>query len=195
MDSNELKDIQDLFNSKEKWDAFIELYYEAKDVLIDNWIKDVFNGVKHLYEIDSTHSQGWTFLANDKERWMKLFPTETGENGVSICFELNGWTFSLYVNKKYCNADNVRGAIDSNVIERWFNDFNGDKTNYWVLSKTVPQSIIGVADSAKSLEKELYYWHVNKDGIAKQIWHLFQSFLNDEFRSLLIRLYNVSKIR
>jgi hypothetical protein len=177
MTEQQFLEIGRLFDSQEKWDAFVELCYK-KDPLRHYWFNNTIDAVEQLVLNHPGHN-GWKLIRGDF--WIRLSPVETGQESLSIHIDFWGRWAGVWINANLHNPETVVSLLEE-YSSGLLPALPGFVTNNepWVpMTKTIPADIINYEKDPKTFDSFMYTWNSRKDAVAKRIFdEFFESVLN-----------------
>lgn len=188
----EVKQVLALFDSADKWNAFIEIS-NMREKLI-NELKDRL--VIELKKItgNSLADSGWDFYADYSV--IEIKPIYT--SNIDIRIEWNSWNSSnmpwcrravcVWVDARSINSTNVFNLIKSEKERLPLQDYEENIQNHsWLpFIKQIPSKIFNVDDNITSVEECLYMAKDDAAQLAKNLWeNIFKPFANKETAYLL----------
>ena len=184
----DINEILTLFDSREKWTAFIDLS-NKRDALVNELHTRLTTELEKIANerlIDS----GWDFCAyNYSYGQIHMYPKDISQ--ISIMMETRSWGVewyrrcaSIYVNEK-CVDDiySVFNRIKECIPELPMAGFQDNRhNNAWHLFvKQIPAAVFNVESHVKSYEECLFMAKDNAQQLAKNIWEeVFQPFANKD---------------
>lgn len=182
----DINDILALFDSREKWTAFIELS-KKRDALVNELHTRLTTELEKIANerlIDS----GWDFCA-DENRNGQIYMCPKDTSLISIMIETWNWKSdwyrrcaSIYVcepRKSIAVFNRIKECIPK-LPMAGFQD-NIHDSRYHLFVKQIPATVFNVESHVKSYEECLYMAKDNAQQLAKNIWEeVFQPFANKE---------------
>lgn len=177
-----IDDVAELFDTYEKWEAFIDLYYQ-KDSIKYHW----FNKLKMRIESDFNKNkiEGWSCkpfkLGIDDVRW---FLKEFGEN--SICLALEANKISVWCNNAVFESDKARELLRNDLkYEELYNklitigSLSGEGEGGYFVSENIKFLSLGTPDSLA------WYAQGHTEDFLKKIVDIVEKFTTPEITLLL----------
>ena len=184
----EVNTVLSLFDSTEKWKAYIELANMKQD-LVSELKKRLITELRKVAETNLADS-GWDFFADD-EYYIYIKPK--GSLLIGIGIEWGWWDNSTYpwckrgaclwVDAKNANSRNVFNEIKSCEDSLPLDDYDENIENHgWFpFIKEIPSTIFDVDESTTSVEGCLYRAKDNAVQLANVLWkEVFEPFANKE---------------
>ena len=184
----EVYTVLSLFDSTEKWNAYIELANMKQD-LVSELKKRLITELRKVAETNLAGS-GWEFFA-DNEYNIYIKPKDSLLIGIGI--EWRWWDNSanpwckrgafLWVDANNANSRNVFNEIKSCRDSLPLDDFEENIENHgWLpFIKEIPSTIFDVDESITSVEGCLYMAKDNAAQLANNLWkEVFEPFANKE---------------
>lgn len=184
----EVNTVLSLFDSTEKWKAYIELANMKQD-LVSELKKRLITELRKVAETNLAGS-GWEFFA-DNEYNIYIKPKDSLLIGIGI--EWRWWDNSanpwckrgacLWVDARNANSPNVFNEIKSCEDSLPLDDYEENIENHgWLpFIKEIPSTIFDVDESTTSVEGSLYRAKDNAAQLANDLWkEVFEPFANKE---------------
>lgn len=184
----EVNIVLSLFDSTEKWKAYIELANMKQD-LVSELKKRLITELRRVAETNLAGS-GWEFFA-DNEYNIYIKPKDSLLIGIGI--EWKWWDNSanpwckrgacLWVHAKNANSRNVFNEIKSCEDSLPLDDYeeNIENHGWFPFIKVIPSTIFDVDESTTSVEGCLYRAKDNAAQLANDLWkEVFEPFANKE---------------
>ncbi len=188
----EVKQILELFDSAEKWNAFIEL---------SNMRKNLINELKHRLQVElkkitdkNLIDSKWSFYFDNN--FIAIRPTEAPLIGITI--EWNCWNDSrtpwcrrgvcVWVDASKTNSWDIFNSIKANIHLLPMQEYEENIQNHaWLpFIKQIPSKIFNVDDSIVSVEECLYMAKDNAKQLAENLWkEVFKPFANKEVADII----------
>ena len=191
----EVNTVLSLFDSADKWNAYIEL---------SNMKQDLVNELKERLRIElgkiadsNLSGSGWEFYSDDKYIFIK--PKGTLLIGIGIEWRwwdnaVNPWCKRgafLWVDANNANSRNVFDEIKSCKGSLPLNNYeeNIENHGWFPFIKEIPSTVFDVDDSITSVEGCLYKAKDNAGQLAKDLWiEVFEPFANKECADVFCRI-------
>ena len=183
----EVNIVLSLFDSADKWKAYIELVNIKQDLV--NELKNRL--LVELRKVAETNlvGSGWYFYFDNKNSiYIKIETTPV----VGVVIDFGYWNSDcpwckrgvcLWVDSNNANSSDISNAIksckDSLPLDNYEDNIHN---NAWFpFIKKIPSTIFDVDDSITSMEECLYRAKDNAEQLAKELWkEVFEPFANKE---------------
>ena len=185
----EIKKVMALFDSKDKWNAFIELS-NMRTELVNELKKRLIIELKKIAESSLTDS-GWIFDANYD--YIKMNPI--GSNIVGVVIQWSCWNepwskrdACIWVNANNIDSFKVYDKIKSYRMQLPLQDYEENIHNHrWLpFVKQIPAKVFKVDNDTTSVEKCLYMAKDNAPQLATNLWEeVYKPFANKEIADLM----------
>ena len=188
----EVKKILALFDSAEKWNAFIELS-NMRNTMVDELKSRLLVELRRIANkklIDS----GWELVSDNNNISIKPIDTPL----IAIKIEWSWWNAhntpwcirgaSVWIDANSTNCNNVFDMIKSNKERLPLQDYEENIQNHkWFpFIKQIPASVFNVNDDITSVEECLYMAKDNAEQLAMNIWeNVFRPFATKENADLM----------
>lgn len=191
MDSMNEEKLMELFDSSEKWSAFIGLS-NMKNQLLDRLKSRLLNELKIIANKELTNTM-WSF-DYDKNH-ISIKPTGSPQIGITI--EWNYWNENfpwcirgacIWVDCKKTNGAVVFNNIKANSHLLPMHNYEENAQNHeWLpFIKQIPSKVFEVGDSQISVEECLYMAKDNARRLAENIWEeVFEPFAKKEYANIM----------
>lgn len=191
MDSMNEEKLMELFDSSEKWSAFIGLS-NMKNQLLDRLKSRLLNELKIIANKELTNTM-WSF-DYDKNH-ISIKPTGSPQIGITI--EWNYWNKNfpwcirgacIWVDCKKTNGAVVFNNIKANshLLPMHNYDENAQNQGWLPFIKQIPSKVFEVGDSQISVEECLYMAKDNARRLAENIWEeVFEPFAKKEYANIM----------
>lgn len=191
----EVNTVLSLFDSADKWNAYIELSNMKQD-LVNELKKRLLTELRKVAEINLFGS-GWNFFADNESIYIK--PKGTLLIGFGI--EWKWWNYSanpwckrgacLWVDAQNANSRNVFDEIkfrkESLPLDNY--EENIENHGWFPFIKKIPSTVFNVNDSITSVEECLYRAKDNAEQLAKDLWkEVFEPLANKECADMFFRI-------
>ena len=191
----EVNTVLSLFDSVDKWNAYIELSNMKQD-LVNELKKRLLTELRKVAEINLFGS-GWNFFADNESIYIK--PKGTLLIGFGI--EWKWWNYSanpwckrgacLWVDAQNANSRNVFDEIkfrkESLPLDNY--EENIENHGWFPFIKKIPSTVFNVNDSITSVEECLYRAKDNAEQLAKDLWkEVFEPLANKECADMFFRI-------
>ncbi len=180
----EVKHVLDLFDSAEKWKAYIELSNMREGLL--NELKSRLLKEIQIIAKDRLDNHAWLFECDNNHIIIK--PAETLLIGITI--EWQWWSYpflrrgaAIWVDAKNSDSYSVFEKLKTNKHILPLQDYEENIQNHeWFpFKKQIPSITFNVDDSVTSVEECLYMAKDNAQQLAENIWNeVFQPFASRE---------------
>lgn len=184
-----IREILELFDTKEKWYAFIELS-QKRDALVKELNSRLITELKAIAKESLTDS-GWSFESSSG--WFYIFPT--GDSDIRVIIEPQWWNHewcrrgvSLWGNHDYLDNYRVVKKLWENKPLLPINEFEETIKNHgwFMFTKSIPSGVFGVESQVTSYEECIFGAKDNPRQLAKNLWEeVFQPFAKKEIADLL----------
>ena len=183
----EINDILALFDSREKWTAFIDLS-NKRDALVNELHTRLTTELEKIAN-ERLNDSGWNFCADrNGDGQIYMYPKEISQ--ISIMIETRSWEIewyrrcaSIYVYEPCVKNIDVFNRIKECIPELPMAGFQDNKHNspYHLFVKQIPATVFNVESHVKSYDECLYMAADNAQQLAKNIWEeVFQPFANKD---------------
>ncbi|MFN8284710.1 MAG: hypothetical protein U0U67_15915 [Chitinophagales bacterium] len=171
---NYINETEKIFNSLEKWNAYLELI-EIKRDIISKWYNDLEESIKNkVNEIE--HINDWKFIHYDINEF-GWYLNGYEEGSITIFNEYN--QLNIWVNGNKFNTNDILFKYkDSKLFNSYFNEADEIGINNSYLAKSKRVSINGIRD----YDSLAYYANKEKKEhiiLTKIISDFFIHFMND----------------
>ena len=183
----EFSEIGKLFNSQEKWDAFLELWY-VKDNLRNHWYDETVLQVRKLCE---AHADGGAWVVSSGYYWIRLSPRETGQESLSINVDFSQRNASLWINANLFDAKITSSEVLVNgaILLPCLPGFVSYNHPWCPMLKAIPTDIINYEADWKTFDSFMYKWAHSDGAIAKRTYsEFFEPVLNAKVADLFSRI-------
>ena len=187
----EVKHILELFDSAEKWNAFIELSNMREKLVYELKSRLVFE-LQKISEKYIANSR-WEFFYDNNINIISIRPIDTPLIGIAI--EWPTWNFSW-------SKRSAAVRIEANKIDSFFvfekikknrhrlpmQDFEENIQNHgWFpFIKQIPANVFNVKDEISSFEECLYIANKNPELLANNLWkEVFEPFAKKEYADIM----------
>lgn len=182
--------VLNLFDSKEKWSAYIELS-NMREALVRELKTRLLKEIRLLAD-KNTANTGWIF--EDYSHLLYIRPDSTSL--IRIDIEWDMWKYAWYRRgvsvqldcdnlKNYWTkvTDNIKALVRTLPLT----DYHENYENEWLpFVKQIPAHVFDVTNDVTSVEECLYMAKDNAKQLATNIWdNVFQPFMNPEYSKLL----------
>ena len=185
----EVNKVLTLFDSKDKWNAFIELSNMKLELI--NELKDrLACELKKIAESSLTDS-GWTFYAD--YNYMRIDPIEPKLVGITI--EWSCWNepwskrgACIWVNANNIDSFKIYEKIKSYSMQLPLQDYEENIQNHrWFpFVKQIPAKVFEVDNDTTSVEKCLYMAKDHAPQLARNLWEeVYKPFANKGIADLM----------
>jgi len=189
MNQELFKQAMTMFNSPEKWNAFIELVSQ-KDNIIDQWFLKLTESAKKKFLAEDL-VQGWEF-----KTWgtfgMKWYLKEYGENSISLILD-NG-AFSLYAEPNFNNLEVIQKLLKTEIFAPLLQCFNRFDSLYQEGGKLITEdknfSFGSPYDSKFDFDRLAWYAGNKSKDFLNQISEKVNKFRKDEKMNFLLNQLN-----
>ena len=110
MTEKQFLEIGRLFDTQEKWDAFLELCYK-KDPLRRHWFHETIDSLEGLFLRHPGHD-GWNLIRGDF--WIRLSPSATGQDSLSINIDFWNRKSCVWINANLHDSGTVARLLEEN---------------------------------------------------------------------------------
>lgn len=191
MDSMNEEKLMELFDSSEKWSAFIGLS-NMKNQLLDRLKSRLLNELKIIANKELTNTM-WSF-DYDKNH-ISIKPTGSPQIGITIEWKYWNENFPwcirgacIWVDCKKTNGAVVFNNIKANshLLPMHNYDENAQNQEWFPFIKQIPSKVFEVGDSQISVEECLYMAKDNARRLAENIWEeVFEPFAKKEYANIM----------
>ncbi len=189
----DINKILELFDSREKWNAYIELSY-LRSALVNELISRLKSQLCSIAE-DRLMDSGWGFNFYDNGQ-ISIYLKRN--SSMRIMIETSSWGnewyrrgASIYVNPSMVDCNTVFDAINANKHLLPMADYVDNKENslWHLFVKQIPARIWGVENNVTSFDECLFGAKDNAQDLARNIWNdVFQPFAKKEIANLMLNM-------
>ena len=176
-----LEQAKEIFNSFEKWNAFLELY-KIKDQLRGLWFQELEDAVCRKVNCIPDLKNKWSFR-KDQINSYGWYINEHGEDSLLVCFDYN--QFCIYIDgEEYDRVGIIEKYRKTKLFNLYFNDNEIITNSKYRAAKKNIININGISDYdslAYYANKKSSEHHILVDKISQ----FFLDYLND------IEIYNI----
>lgn len=187
MTEQHYSELRELFNTQEKWDAFLELWY-VKDSLRNHWFDQTAEKVRQLVV---NHPNGKPWLVSSGYFWIRLSPSEEGVDSLSINIDFSARKSSLWVNANLFDSASVSSDIQANVstLLPCLPGYVSNNHPWCPMLKDIPSDIINFEPDWKTFDSYMYKWAADGDSMAVRIFsEFFEPLLKANMASLFAEI-------
>lgn len=183
MTEQQYLEIGRLFDTPEKWDAFLELCYK-KDPLRHYWFHNTIDNVESMVLNHPGHN-GWKMIRGDF--WIRLSPAETGQESLSITIDFWNRRACVWINATLHDSGAVVALLEehSSSLLPALPGFVTNNHPWEPMAKTIPADIINYENDPKTFDSFMYTWNDRKDSVAKRI---FEEFLEPVLQPCILEI-------
>lgn len=185
MNEKLLQQAMALFDTQEKWDAFLELC-NNRNVIRDKWLNALTEKIKQLfYSVADTGK--WQYM-NDKGM-LKIFPSQLSKDNMDIHINLWDMRGYLWIHKDIYNSEKAQKIIQSNPkIMSLLKEF--EYYNEWdIYNKPFANDIY-----ESSRDNSCYLWGHDTERVAESIFETYiHPFMTDEIADFFVQVCNETK--
>lgn len=184
MTEQKFLEIGRLFDTQEKWDAFLDLCY-IKNTLRKHWFYHTIDAVDRLVLNHPRHN-GWKLFRGDF--WVRLSPVETGQESLSINIDFWHRSSSLWINANHYDSKNVNNLIEQNssTLLPVLPGFVTNNNPWEPMVKTIPADIINYEADEKTFDSFMFTWN-NKEAIVAQ--RIFEEYLEPVMKPEILEVF------
>ncbi len=187
MNEKLLQQAMALFDTQEKWDAFLELVYN-KNTICNKWQNALMERIRQLF-YSASDTGKWQF-ENDKGI-LKTFPLQLPKDHMEICINFNTWDMRgyLWIHQDIYKSDEARKMIQNNPkIMSLLDGF--EYYNEWeIYNKPFGSDICECTP-----DSSYYKWGNDTERIAKAIFETYlHPFMTDEIADFFVHVCNETK--
>lgn len=188
----DVKQVLALFDTKDKWNAFIELS-KMKDDMVNELKSRLLEELQRIADISLVES-GWLFGSDKNGVYIKPISTSL----IAISIEWSWWDQSnvpwckrgtcLWVDANSIDSSKVFEQVQIYRSNPAFQDFveNIQNHTWFPYVKQIPASVFDVDDSTTSVEECLYMAKDNAKLLAENLWkQVFEPFANKKWAGLM----------
>lgn len=182
MNEKLLQQAMAMFDSQEKWDAFLELCY-SKDTIRNKWREALKNRLKHLFG-STVDTDKWQF-----DKWVRICPKELNWDHMEIRINLEEKRGFLFINQNWYNPNEAIKMIQNNpIIMPLLKDF--EYHNDWdIWNKPFDRDIC-----TTSWESSCYMWAHDTERVANVIFETYmRPFMTDKIADLFVEICEATR--
>ena len=182
MNENLLQQTMELFDSQEKWDAFLEMCY-SKDTIRNKWRDALINRLRHLFG-STVDTDKWQF-----NEWVRIYPKELGLDQMEVRINLGDRRGYLFINQNIYDSVKVRQMIqEHHIVMSLLNGF--EYHNDWdIWNKSFDNDIC-----TSTFDSSCYLWGHDTERVAKVLFETYmQPFMTDEIADFFVKVCEASK--
>ena len=187
----EVNNVLALFDSAEKWNAFIELS-NMRSAMVEE-LKSRLQDELHKVAKENLKDSGWEYDCASDNSFISIKPIDTSL--IAICIEWRWWNSwwcrrgaSVWIDGNSTNGNKVFEMIKSNKASLPLQDYEENIQNHtWFpFVKQIPSRVFNVDDNITSVEECLYMAKDNAAQLAMNIWNnVFKPFATKENAELM----------
>lgn len=184
-----LQQAMEMFDSQEKWDAFLELCNNVKGNIINRWLNALKDEIKRLYGLSLTTTNKWEII-DDKWSWIRIY-TRPLSDDMDFRINLENRTGYLFLNlNKYDMMTARQMILNNSKLMSLLEGFEYNNTLWGVvLIKPFAKDI-----SSHSWESSCYIWGHDTERVAKVLFETYiQPFMTDEIADFIVKVCEESK--
>ena len=168
MTEKQFLEIGRLFDTQEKWDAFLELCYK-KDPLRRHWFHETIDSLEGLFLRHPGHD-GWNLIRGDF--WIRLSPSATGQDSLSINIDFWNRKSCVWINANLHDSGTVARLLEENSSSLLpvLPGFVSSSHPWEPMFKTIPSDIINYENDPKTFDSYMFTWKNRKEDVAKRIF-------------------------
>lgn len=170
-----------MFDTPEKWEAFLELCYN-KNAMCETWKWALINKLRHLFGI-SQHSDKWQF-----DNWVRIFPPHLKDQ-MEVRVNLGERRGYLWININLYNSVKARELVmKTPEIMTHLSDF--EYYNDWdILNKPFSNKTC-----EPTYDLSCYKWGHETEYVANEIFQTYlQPFMTDEMADIFTHISNQTR--
>ena len=182
MNEKLLQQAMAMFDSQEKWDAFLELC-DKKDEICNRWVNELKNRLKHMFT-STVNMDKWQF-----HDWVRICPKELGWDKIEMRINFGARRGYLYINYSLYDSVKARQIIQSNsILMSLLNGFEyWDGSDIW--NKPFDKDIC-----TYTCDSSCYLWGHDTERVAKVLFETYiQPFMTDEIADFFVKVCEESK--
>ena len=182
-----LQQAMEMFDSQEKWDAFLELL-NVKGDIVNRWLNALKNEIKRLYGLSLTTTKKWEI--DDRWPFIRIY-TRPLSDDLDFRINLQDRTGYLYLNlNKYDMMTARQMILNNSKLMSLLEGFEYNNTLWGaVLSKPFAKDI-----SSHSCDSSFYIWGHDTERVAKVLFETYiQPFMTDEIADFIVQVCEESK--
>ena len=180
-----IKQIMDLFDSAEKWSAYIELSNYREDLV--KYLKSSLCNEIQVLANSKLQDTGWIFEYDRNKLSLNMYPN--GSRLIAVSIEWEWWNRSdspwhrrgvgIWVYASEADSRKVYEKMKELSHTLPLNGYEDNLENHiwYPFVRQIPASVFGVTDNVVSVEECLYMASFNPKQLALNIWHnVFEPF-------------------
>ena len=161
-----LNEAINLFDTSEKWNSFLELFYQKDKIVMGEWFNKAKISVNNHFINDL--AEGWTF--KNWNTWdYKWFLKDFGEN--SLCIWMYGNRIGLWLNGNLFDSDKANSLLNTEKYSRLLSFLRPDEISPydWKIIETGNFVFNSVNDGHISSDELAWYAGNQTEELVKQI--------------------------
>lgn len=185
MNEKLLQQAMAMFDSQEKWDAFLELW-NLRSPICEKWKWGLINRLRHLFG-STIDTNKWQF--NQFNDGVRIYPKELGLDHMEVRIKINERMGSLWINPNIYDSVKVRQMIQNHhIVMPLLKGF--EYNNDWdIWSKPFDNDIC-----ASTLDSSCYIWGHDTERVAKVLFETYiKPFMTDEIADFFVKVSEESK--
>ena len=182
MNEKLLQQAMEMFDSQEKWDAFLELCYK-KDEIRNRWLNELKNRLKQMFG-SIVDTDKWQF-----NEWVRIYPKELGLDHMEVRIPINERKGYLWINQNIYDSVKVRQMIqDHHIVMPLLKGF--EYNNDWdIWNKPFDNDIC-----TSTFDSSSYIWGHDTERVAKVLFETYiKPFMTDEIAAFFVKVCEESK--
>lgn len=187
MNEKLLQQAMEMFDSQEKWDAFLELL-NVKGDIFNRWLYALKDEIKRLYGLSLTTTNKWEI--DDRWPFIRIY-TRPLSDDMDFRINLQDRTGYLYLNlNKYDMMTARQMILNNSKLMSLLEGFEYNNTLWGaVLSKPFAKDI-----SSHSCDSSCYIWGHDTERVANVLFETYiQPFMTDEIADFIVKVCEESK--
>ena len=186
----EVKEVLALFDTPEKWNAFIELS-NMRNEMVNELKSRLINELRKIADNSFLAKKGWEYWFD--ANYLILRPIDNSLIAIQIDWQQWGCEWCrrgacVWVDAKSIDSNAVFIKIKSKKAYLPLKDYeeNIENHRWFPFVKQIPSRVFNVADDITSVEECLYMAKDNSAQLAKNIWEdVFKPFIDKETADLM----------
>ena len=182
MNEKLLQQAMTLFDSQEKWDAFLELC-SSKNTICEKWKWVMINRLKHLFG-STVDTNKWLF-----DEWVRICPKKIGWGKIEMRININETRGYLWINNNEYDSVKVRQMIQNNPVAMLLLKGFEYRNESDIWSKPFATDIC-----SHSFDSSSYIWGHDTERVAKVLFETYiKPFMTDEIADFFVKVCEESK--
>ena len=177
-----MQQAMEMFDSQEKWDAFLELC-SLKTTIRDKWKWGLINKLRSLFG-STVGTNKWLFSDGGC-----ICPKKIGWNKIAMCINFDDTRGYLWINNNEYDSVKVRQMIQDNPVAMSLLKGFEYRSESDIWSKPFDKDIC-----TYTFESSCYLWGHDTERVAKVLFETYiQPFMTDEIADFFVKVCEESK--